>query len=353
MGHFFPSYPMDLSRTLYMFSSGRFEPRNKGFDLCLEALARLNAQLRDFDIPVNVVFFLISQRPTRSLLPGVLEKRGLLGELRAVCDGIVSEVSAAMFQRAAAGDPLEMNALVSEYWALRYRRTQQALRSRGLPEIITHQLEDEHADPVLAYIRLLGLHNRQEDPVKVVYHPAFISTTNPLWGMEYDQFVRGCHLGVFPSAYEPWGHAAGVHGPGRPRDHQRPRRIRTPHHGAIPRPRRLGRQRPPQAIPPIPRRRGRPARWLRPSAGRSTRTHQPPQRGRASILGLRLETPRRRLPPHARPGRPLHRARLERIIPPTPPQPTRCSRLRGGACPPLRAGTLPRRAHPPQPPHSA
>lgn len=206
MGHFFPSYPMDLSRTLYMFSSGRFEPRNKGFDLCLEALARLNAQLRDFDIPVNVVFFLISQRPTRSLLPGVLEKRGLLGELRAVCDGIVSEVSAAMFQRAAAGDPLEMNALVSEYWALRYRRTQQALRSRGLPEIITHQLEDEHADPVLAYIRLLGLHNRQEDPVKVVYHPAFISTTNPLWGMEYDQFVRGCHLGVFPSAYEPWGY---------------------------------------------------------------------------------------------------------------------------------------------------
>ena len=29
---------------------------------------------------------------------------------------------------------------------------------------------------------------------------------NPLWGIEYDQFVRGCHLGVFPSAYEPWGY---------------------------------------------------------------------------------------------------------------------------------------------------
>jgi glycogen(starch) synthase len=24
--------------------------------------------------------------------------------------------------------------------------------------------------------------------------------------MEYDQFVRGCHLGVFPSYYEPWGY---------------------------------------------------------------------------------------------------------------------------------------------------
>jgi glycogen(starch) synthase len=24
--------------------------------------------------------------------------------------------------------------------------------------------------------------------------------------MEYEQFVRGCHLGVFPSYYEPWGY---------------------------------------------------------------------------------------------------------------------------------------------------
>jgi glycogen(starch) synthase len=24
--------------------------------------------------------------------------------------------------------------------------------------------------------------------------------------MEYDQFVRGCHIGVFPSYYEPWGY---------------------------------------------------------------------------------------------------------------------------------------------------
>jgi glycogen(starch) synthase len=24
--------------------------------------------------------------------------------------------------------------------------------------------------------------------------------------MDYDQFVHGCHLGVFPSYYEPWGY---------------------------------------------------------------------------------------------------------------------------------------------------
>jgi len=43
--------------------------------------------------------------------------------------------------------------------------------------------------------------------VKVVYHPDFINTTNPLFGgIEYRQFVRGCNLGIFPSYYEPWGY---------------------------------------------------------------------------------------------------------------------------------------------------
>ena len=30
--------------------------------------------------------------------------------------------------------------------------------------------------------------------------------TNPLFGLDYGQFVRGCNLGVFPSYYEPWGY---------------------------------------------------------------------------------------------------------------------------------------------------
>lgn len=44
------------------------------------------------------------------------------------------------------------------------------------------------------------------DRVKIVFHPEFLNSTNPLFGLEYDEFVRGCHLGVFPSYYEPWGY---------------------------------------------------------------------------------------------------------------------------------------------------
>jgi glycogen(starch) synthase len=206
MGYFFPHHRFDLDRTLYMFTSGRFEPRNKGFDLCLEAMARLNQQLKRARSGITVVFFVIASRPVRSIHPLALEKRGILNELRDVCDNIVDRVGESLFQRAAAGGKLQLDDLVEDYWQLRYRRTQSALRMDTLPPIVTHILEDDRTDPVLTQLRRLELFNRPEDAVKVVYHPEFITPVSPLWGIEYEQFVRGCHMGVFPSAYEPWGY---------------------------------------------------------------------------------------------------------------------------------------------------
>lgn len=206
MGHFFPSYAFDLSKTLYFFTSGRFEPRNKGFDLCLEAMARLNAELKAADLGVTVVFFIITSRPARSINPAVLHARGVLNELREVCNHITDDVRDRLFKSAAAGQPPQMDALIDEYWKLRYKRMQFALRTGKLPPIVTHNLDDDASDPVLNQMRYLNLINKPDDPVKVVYHPEFINPVNPLWGMEYEQFVRGCHLGIFPSVYEPWGY---------------------------------------------------------------------------------------------------------------------------------------------------
>ena len=44
---------------------------------------------------------------------------------------------------------------------------------------------------------------------QVVFHPEFLNSTNPLFGLDYEDFVRGCHLGVFASYYEPWGYTPG------------------------------------------------------------------------------------------------------------------------------------------------
>lgn len=39
-GHFYGHYDFDLDNTLYFFTAGRYEYRNKGVDMLIESLAR-------------------------------------------------------------------------------------------------------------------------------------------------------------------------------------------------------------------------------------------------------------------------------------------------------------------------
>jgi len=39
-GHFYGHYDFDLENTIYMFTAGRYEFRNKGVDMFIESLAR-------------------------------------------------------------------------------------------------------------------------------------------------------------------------------------------------------------------------------------------------------------------------------------------------------------------------
>jgi glycogen(starch) synthase len=205
-GHFFPSYTFDLDRTLYFFTAGRYEYRNKGFDLLLDSLARLNHRMKGEETDKTVVAFVITRRPYHTINPGVLANFALMEELRRTCNEIQEQVGGRLFQTAAAGGKADLNTLVDDYWWLRLRRTMHAWKSKGLPPIVTHNLVDDAGDDVLRQLRYLGLFNAKEDPVKVIYHPDFITETNPLFGMDYEQFTRGCHLGIFPSTYEPWGY---------------------------------------------------------------------------------------------------------------------------------------------------
>ena len=206
MGHFFPSYEMDLDKTLYFFTSGRYEYRNKGMDLTIEALARLNHRLKESQTPINVVFFLITKAPFKSVNVSVLESRAMLREFHAAAEAMKEQIGERLFYAAAAGAVPDLNALVDDYWRLRLRRTIHAWKKHHLPLIVTHDLHDDGGDAVLNQLRACNLVNYRDDPVKVVFHPDFITATNPLFGIDYDQFVRGCHLGIFPSYYEPWGY---------------------------------------------------------------------------------------------------------------------------------------------------
>lgn len=206
MAHFMPSYNIDLDNTLYFFTSGRYEFKNKGYDLTLEALARLNYRMKKMDLKKNVVFFLISKRPSRGYNAEVLNRRAQLESLRNTCRDIVQSMTSELFQSVAAGTMPDFNNLVEDFWKLRMRQFIHGWKVNHPPTIVTHDLYDDSTDEVLSTLRTCQLFNLQNDPLKVIYHPDFISANSPLFRMDYDQFVRGCHLGVFPSAYEPWGY---------------------------------------------------------------------------------------------------------------------------------------------------
>lgn len=206
MGHFFPSYSFDLDRTLYVFTAGRYEYRNKGLDVFIEALHDLNQRMRADAASATVVAFIITRAPHRSFNVETLNRQAMLTELQETCAAVKEEMGRRLFFTVASGRLPRLEELISEYSNVRLKRLMHAWRGGHLPSIVTHNLEHDGTDSVLCHLRNRGLWNRPEDRVKVVFHPEFMSATSPLFGMEYDQFVRGCHLGVFPSYYEPWGY---------------------------------------------------------------------------------------------------------------------------------------------------
>ncbi len=206
MGHFFPSYTFDLDRTLYIFTAGRYEYGNKGFDVFIEALYELNNRLKAEPNGVTVVAFMIAPAPYRALNVATLNSQAMFNELRETCEKIQEDMGRRLFRTVAHGRTPTMNDLIDEYARVRLARMTHAWRRQFQPTIVTHDLVDDTHDPILCHLRHRNLVNARTDPVKVVFHPEFITSTSPVLGLEYDQFVRGCNLGVFPSYYEPWGY---------------------------------------------------------------------------------------------------------------------------------------------------
>jgi glycogen synthase len=210
MGHFFQSYSFDLDNTLYFFTSGRYEYHNKGYDLTLEALARLNYRMQQQNSKVTVVAFFITKKPFYTFNPDVLHSKAMIEDIYRVCEEIKKQVGRRLYTKITSDNGQyvfpNLSEMVDDYLRLKLRRNVQSWKTNKLPKIVTHTLVDDSKDEILNFLRTANMVNHRYDKVKVVYHPDFISTSNPLFKMDYNQFVRGCHLGIFPSMYEPWGY---------------------------------------------------------------------------------------------------------------------------------------------------
>ena len=137
--------------------SGRYEFRNKGLDVFIESMNRLRY---DSDLNKQVVAFIE--------VPGWVA--GPRQDLK---------------DRIASGDtfntPLDQ------------------------PQL-THWLHNLKDDRVIGMCSQLGLWNRPEDKVKIIFIPCYLNGNDGIVNMSYYDMVLANDLCVYPSYYEPWGY---------------------------------------------------------------------------------------------------------------------------------------------------
>ncbi len=205
-GHFYGHCDFDFENTLYFFTAGRYEYRNKGMDIFLEALARLNYQLKSQNSKTTVVAFIIAPAKTNNYNVDTLKGQALTKQLKDAVQQVTDRVGHRIYEAALKGSILSPEELLEDEDLVTLKRRIFSLKKETLPTVVTHNMIDSETDPVLTELRRLHLFNSPSDRVKIVFHPEFLSSNNPVLPLEYDDFVRGCHLGVFPSYYEPWGY---------------------------------------------------------------------------------------------------------------------------------------------------
>lgn len=71
---------------------------------------------------------------------------------------------------------------------------------------ITHYLNEPEYDPILHRIRTAGLFNSSSERVKVFFVPSYLNGDDGIFNMPYYDLLIGMDISVFPSYYEPWGY---------------------------------------------------------------------------------------------------------------------------------------------------
>lgn len=141
--------------TKLIASSGRYEYKNKGIDIFIEALGKLNE----------------NKKCERSAVAFLLIPANHYGPRKDLKEALAN------------GD-------------------------KGLEEnnILTHYLHYHEHDPILKQIKKCGLNNGTNDPVKIIFVPSYLNGDDGIFNLSYYNALIGFDLTVFPSYYEPWGY---------------------------------------------------------------------------------------------------------------------------------------------------
>ena len=157
--------------TLIIATSGRYEWKNKGIDVYLDALNRLR---RDDSLKRDVLALVE--------VPGW--QAGPRQDLQERLSTLNSQLKTQNSKLSTFNSPLS-----------------------PLPDpICTHNLHEPGADRVTGALHAYGINNHPSSRVKVIFVPCYLYGADGIFNMHYYDLLLGLDLTIYPSYYEPWGY---------------------------------------------------------------------------------------------------------------------------------------------------
>ncbi|MBU4406325.1 MAG: glycogen/starch synthase [Candidatus Altiarchaeota archaeon] len=204
--YFFPYYSFDLDNTLIYFISGRYEFHNKGIDVLIQALARLNDKLKSTKSRKSIAVFFWIPKEVARIKPDILQSRAYYKDMEEYLDDNMIDVKSRIMLALITKKPITEENLLSKEFIFETNKRVMNFLKKGSPPLCTHDMHNEDSDPIIQSFKQHGLLNRIEDRVKVMFYPTYLTGADNLLDLSYDEAIIGSHLGVFPSYYEPWGY---------------------------------------------------------------------------------------------------------------------------------------------------
>jgi len=203
--YFFPYYTFDPKDTLIYFLAGRYEFHDKGIDIFIKALGRLNEKLKQIKSRKTVIAFIWVPANFRSIKPELLENKTLFQDVKDALEEVLGDVEKNIIYSFVSNKKLTKEELFDDEFLTEMKIKVSRFVKKGNPPLSTHDLYDEN-DIILKSITAANLMNGEHDPVKIVYYPIYLSGADGLLNLNYYESMQGSHLGIFPSYYEPWGY---------------------------------------------------------------------------------------------------------------------------------------------------
>ncbi|MEA2037540.1 MAG: glycosyltransferase [Nanoarchaeota archaeon] len=202
---FFPYYKFKIKKSLLYFIAGRYEFKNKGLDIHIKSLGQLNKKLMKEKDARTIIALIWVPSKVEEINPVVLQNKINYEGIKNFMDRSLGELKEKMIDSIVKGRFTTTKELFGDDLKYKMKKRMIEFKKTGKPPILTHILANKN-DEILKALRKAGLNNSQKDKVKVIYYPIYLTGADGLIDLNYYDAIMACHLGVFPSYYEPWGY---------------------------------------------------------------------------------------------------------------------------------------------------